>query len=93
MRASLTCWWPNACASVSCYYSYSGRSVGVLFGNGDGTFQAAKSYASAVVTLTFLSNSVPSGATHAPLKVGGTYSVTSPYLNGNWTLSFRRLTL
>lgn len=49
--------------------------------------------ASAVVTLTFPSNSVPSGAASAALKVSGTYSVTSPAISGNWALSFRRVTL
>jgi hypothetical protein len=48
---------------------------------------------SAVVTLTFPPSSVPVGTTSAPLKVGGTYTVSSPSLSGNWTLSFRSVTL
>jgi hypothetical protein len=48
---------------------------------------------SAVVTLTFPSKAASSTATSAALKVSGTYSVTSPALNGNWSLSFRTVTL
>jgi hypothetical protein len=48
---------------------------------------------SAAVTLTFPSNSVSPGVTSAPLKLSGTYSVTSPAINGNWALSFRGVTL
>jgi len=49
--------------------------------------------ASAVVTLTFPASSVSPGAMAAPLKVSGTYLVTSPSLSGNWGLSFRSVTL
>jgi hypothetical protein len=49
--------------------------------------------ASATVTLTFPANSVSAGTATAPLKVSGTYSVTSPSLSGNWGLSFRIVTL
>ncbi|MGC1963883.1 MAG: hypothetical protein WA676_14200, partial [Candidatus Sulfotelmatobacter sp.] len=49
--------------------------------------------ASAVLTLTLPPNSVSPGITTAPLKVGGTYSVTNPSLSGNWALSFRSVSL
>jgi len=49
--------------------------------------------ASAVVTLTFPASAVPAGATTAPLKVEGTYSIPAVPLDGNWSLSFRRVTL
>ena len=45
------------------------------------------------VTLTFPANSVPAGTASVPLKVSGTYSVTSPLLSGNWALSFRSVSL
>ena len=49
--------------------------------------------ASAVVTLTFPASSAPAGATTAPLRVSGTYTVSSPSPSGNWSLSFRSVTL
>ena len=47
--------------------------------------------ANATVTLKFPPSAAPSTATSAPLKVSGTYSAGT--LNGNWTLSFRSVTL
>jgi hypothetical protein len=49
--------------------------------------------ASAVVTLTFPPTSVAAGATAAPLKLSGTYSVPAIALSGNWGLSFRSVSL
>jgi hypothetical protein len=49
--------------------------------------------ASATVTLTFPYSAVKKGATTAALKVSGTYSVTSPEINGNWVLTFRSVSL
>lgn len=49
--------------------------------------------ASAMVTLTFPSDSVPSGATTAQLAISGTYSASIGSLNGNWGLTFRSVTL
>lgn len=48
--------------------------------------------ANATVTLTFPASAGKSGAGVA-LKVSGTYTVTSPAIKGNWTLSFRSVTL
>lgn len=49
--------------------------------------------ATAVVTLAFPPSSIVQGATTASLKVSGTYSVTNPSLTGNWTVSFRTVSL
>jgi Bacterial Ig-like domain (group 3) len=49
--------------------------------------------ASATVTLTFPSDSVPSGATTAELSLSGTYSASIGSLNGNWGLTFRSVGL
>lgn len=46
---------------------------------------------SAKVTLTFPITSALSTATSAPLKITGTYSTGT--LSGNWTLTFRSVTL
>jgi hypothetical protein len=39
--------------------------------------------------MAFPASSIPSGTTHAVLKVSGTYFVSSPSLSVNWALSFR----
>jgi Bacterial Ig-like domain (group 3) len=49
--------------------------------------------ASASVTLTFPSDSVPSGTTTAQLSLSGTYSASTGSLNGNWGLTFRSVSL
>ncbi len=49
--------------------------------------------ASATVTLIFSKSSVATGVTTAPLKVSGTYSVTTASLSGNWEVSFRSVRL
>lgn len=49
--------------------------------------------ASTTVTLTFPSNSVPSGTTAAQLSLSGTYSALTGSLSGNWGLTFRSVTL
>lgn len=49
--------------------------------------------ASATVTLTFPSDSVPSGSTTADLSLSGTYSASTGSLNGNWGLTFRSVNL
>jgi hypothetical protein len=51
--------------------------------------------ASATVKLKFLPNADSSTNTIAPLKLSGTYSVTStaPSFSGNWSLNFRSVTL
>jgi hypothetical protein len=49
--------------------------------------------ASATVTLTFPSDSVPSGATTADLSLSGTYSASTGSLSGNWGLTFRSVSL
>jgi large repetitive protein len=49
--------------------------------------------ANATVTVTFPSNSVPSGATTAQLSLSGTYSALAGSLSGNWGLSFQSVSL
>ncbi len=50
--------------------------------------------ASATVVLAFPATAAKNGATTAPLKVSVTYSVSSMLLSGgNWTLSFRGVSL
>lgn len=47
--------------------------------------------ATALIPLSF--PPLPSGTSTATLKVRGTYSVSSPPLSGNWTLTFRSVVL
>ncbi|HLV85893.1 MAG TPA: Ig-like domain-containing protein [Candidatus Sulfotelmatobacter sp.] len=49
--------------------------------------------ASTSVTLSFPSNSVPSGTTTAQLSLSGTYSALTGSLSGNWGLTFRSVSL
>jgi large repetitive protein len=49
--------------------------------------------ANATLTLTFPSDSVPSGATAAQLSLSGTYSALAGSLSGNWGLTFRTVSL
>ena len=49
--------------------------------------------ASTTVTLSFPSDSVPSGAGTAPLSLSGTYSTSIGSLSGNWGLTFRSVSL
>jgi hypothetical protein len=48
---------------------------------------------SATVTLSFPSDSVPSGATTAQLTLSGTYSASIGSLSGNWGLTFRSVSI
>jgi archaellum component FlaG (FlaF/FlaG flagellin family) len=49
--------------------------------------------ANTTVTLTFPSDSVPSGTTTATLALSGTYTASIGSLSGNWGLTFRSVSL